>query len=125
MKNTAPSPTSEKLFSYGTLQYLAVQLETFERPLARTKDALLGYQLSYVEITDAAVIALSGESIHKMLKPTGNPQDVVEGMVFDVTARELELADSYEVDAYKRIQAPLKSGGTAWVYVDTNSTLTS
>jgi hypothetical protein len=38
-------------------------------------------------------------------------------MVFQITAQELAAADRYEVDDYRRIAAPLKSGVTAWVYV--------
>jgi hypothetical protein len=37
--------TTEKLFSYGTLQYEAVQLDTFGRTLLGQKDVLLGYRL--------------------------------------------------------------------------------
>jgi len=35
----------EQLFSYGTLQNVEVQLETFGRELTGSKDHLLGYQL--------------------------------------------------------------------------------
>lgn len=30
---------------------------------------------------------------------------------------DLAAADEYEVDAYRRIEVPLRSGATAWVYV--------
>jgi len=40
-----------------------------------------------------------------------------EGMVFDVSQAELEQADSYEVDDYKRVAVELASGQTAWLYV--------
>jgi hypothetical protein len=30
---------------------------------------------------------------------------------------ELASADEYEVDDYRRIAVPLRSGATAWVYV--------
>jgi gamma-glutamylcyclotransferase (GGCT)/AIG2-like uncharacterized protein YtfP len=106
----------EKLFSYGTLRYEAVQLATFGRKLDGVTDAVLGYKLSSIEITDAEVIALSGESTHHMLIYTGNKTDTVEGMVFDVSAEELQAADQYEVADYKRISAPLRSGAQAWVY---------
>ena len=36
---------------------------------------------------------------------------------YAVTAAELAAADAYEVSAYKRIEAVLKSGKSAWVYV--------
>jgi len=51
--------TTELLFSYGTLQNVEVQLETFRRELVGHDDALLGYQLEMVEIKDEAVVALS------------------------------------------------------------------
>ena len=38
--------------------------------------------------------------------------------MFEITEAELESADAYEVDAYKRVLAPLASGRSAWVYVD-------
>ncbi len=108
---------TEKLFSYGTLCYEAVQLKTFGRTLDGVADAVLGYKLSSVAITDPAVIALSGESVHHMLVCTGNNADAVEGIVFAITPEELQAADQYEVADYKRVSAPLRSGAHAWVYV--------
>ena len=46
----------ENLFSYGTLQTDAVQLETFGRKLAGSPDVLSGYRLSLIPIHDAAVV---------------------------------------------------------------------
>jgi hypothetical protein len=34
-----------------------------------------------------------------------------------ITAAELQAPDAYEVEDYTRIEVPLRSGGTAWVYV--------
>lgn len=74
-------------------------------------------------ITDPHVIAVSGDAIHKILSYTGNKNDTVEGMVFDITTAELENADRYEVSDYKRVSAALNSGEQAWVYVmNSNST---
>jgi hypothetical protein len=42
----------------------------------------------------------------------------VPGTVFEVTEEELSQADAYEVDDYERVQAPLESGGRAWVYIE-------
>ena len=50
-------------------------------------------------------------------RPTGNPADEVAGVAFRVTKSELAAADTYEVSAYKRIAARLKSGLEAFVYV--------
>lgn len=108
------------LFSYGTLQYESVQLSTFGRLLTGTHDILLGYKLSTIEIIDPDVIALSGESVHKILHYTNNPDDHVEGMVFEITPEELQQSDRYEVDSYKRVLIMLQSGQDAWVYIDKN-----
>lgn len=108
------------LFSYGTLQYESVQFSTFGRLLTGTHDILLGYKLSTIEIIDPDVIALSGESVHKILHYTNNPDDHVEGMVFEITPEELQQSDRYEVDSYKRVLIMLQSGQDAWVYIDKN-----
>lgn len=108
---------TEKIFSYGTLQYEPVQLSTFGRLLNGKKDTLTGYQLSELKITDPHVIAVSGESIHRILLNTENNDDQVEGMVFDLTTEELIQADKYEVSDYKRVSVTLSSGINAWVYV--------
>lgn len=106
------------LFSYGTLQQEGVQLSTFGRPLAGDPDALLGFELSLVQIEDPAVVAASGKTHHPIVKFNGNAQSRVPGTVFEITDAELAQADDYEVDAYKRVVAQLASGGQAWVYVD-------
>jgi gamma-glutamylcyclotransferase (GGCT)/AIG2-like uncharacterized protein YtfP len=112
---------TEKLFSYGTLRYEAVQLSTFNRKLEGTPDSVIGYRLSNVQITDPDVLAISGEAVHPMLTYTGNFDDKVAGMVFEISAQELQLADQYEVADYKRVNAALQSGLEAWVYVDVNA----
>lgn len=111
---------TEKLFSYGTLRYEAVQLATFGRKLTGSSDVLTGFQLNMLEINDPNVVATSGESAHPIISFTGNHHDQIPGMVFDVSADELEQADTYEVDDYKRISVKLSSGIQAWVYVNAN-----
>ena len=108
----------EKLFSYGTLRQPAVQIATFGRELQGMADALIGYVLTEVEITDEYVIQLSDKRFHPMLKRTGKSSDAVEGTVFEITAEELAQADAYEVSLYARKRAPLRSGGQAWIYAD-------
>ena len=107
----------ESLFSYGTLQDTAVQLETFGRELTGFKDQLLGYQLEMVEIKDQGVVELSGEMHHPIAIATCNHTDEIPGMVFEITAQELAQSDEYEVDEYQRVLGKLKSGKQAWVYV--------
>ncbi len=105
------------LFSYGTLQLERVQLETFGRLLHGSKDALPGFKMESVEITDADVLAKSEQAFHPIAIPTGNIVDKIDGVVFEITAEELAHADAYEVSSYKRISVTLASGKTAWTYV--------
>ena len=100
---------TEKLFSYGTLQIEAVQLATFGRRLQGQPDTLVGYRLTTIR---------SGSADHRNLQFTGKASDYVEGMVFDVTRKELEQADAYEPDGYERVSVKLKSGQDAWVYLN-------
>ncbi len=108
---------TEKLFSYGTLQYDNVQQKTFGRLLSGHPDVLVGFQLSEVKIQDAEVITTSGKDFHPMMVYTGNPKDCVEGTVFEIKPEELQRADSYEVNEYKRISASTASGEKVWIYV--------
>ncbi|MBP2707502.1 gamma-glutamylcyclotransferase [Microbispora sp. RL4-1S] len=104
------------LFSYGTLRQREVQLSVFGREVAGTPDALPGYRLSMVEITDPHVIAVSGATHHPILQATGNADDVVEGTALRLSEDELAAADEYEVDDYRRVLVPLASGLRGWVY---------
>lgn len=107
---------SELLFSYGTLRQRDVQLSTFGRELAGADDAIVGYRLEWLTITDPRVIETSGSDSHPILKPA-TAADAVDGSVFEITAAELAAADEYEVDDYRRVLIPLRSGKQAWVYV--------
>jgi Gamma-glutamyl cyclotransferase, AIG2-like len=104
------------LFSYGTLQQQPVQLSTFGRVLQGYPDALVGFELSRVKIEDPAFVAMSGQSDHAIVTFTGNDQDRVSGMVFEITDTELARADAYEPAGYERALAMLASGTEAWVY---------
>jgi gamma-glutamylcyclotransferase (GGCT)/AIG2-like uncharacterized protein YtfP len=105
------------LFSYGTLRDPAVQRATFGRELPGHADQLVGYAVRMLEITDPAVVALSGQLHHPIVVATGDPADRVDGTVLQITDRELAAADRYEVDDYRRVLAPLASGAKAWVYI--------
>jgi hypothetical protein len=107
----------ENLFSYGTLQLDEVQLETFGRRLDGERDALPEYKLVMLTITDQEFVIKSGSANHRSLQFTGNSADVVEGVVFKVTRKELEQADAYEPEGYERVRAQLSSGANAWVFV--------
>jgi gamma-glutamyl AIG2-like cyclotransferase len=105
------------LFSYGTLRDPAVQIANFGRELPGREDSVLGFRLSQVEITDPHVLEVSGLTHHPILVAAGNLTDTVDGVVLTLTDDDLARADEYEVDDYHRIEAPLASGDTAWVYV--------
>ncbi|RZK48073.1 MAG: gamma-glutamylcyclotransferase [Pedobacter sp.] len=108
----------ELLFSYGTLQKEKVQLQSFGRLLKGEADELLGYRLHSLHITDAAVLEVSEQVFHPIAQETGNPDDRIAGMVFEITEDELKAADVYEVSDYKRVMGNMASGKRAWVYVE-------
>lgn len=105
------------LFSYGTLQLPAVQLDTFGRLIESDDDVLPGYTVDYADVGDARVVDISGQATHPIVRATGNALDKVTGRVLVVSQDELDAADEYEVALYRRVPAVLGSGRTAWVYV--------
>ena len=113
---------TERLFSYGTLQTESVQLSTFGRILSGNRDALVGYRLRMIKIEDQGFVATSGAEYHRNLEFTGSASDLVEGTVFFVTQPELEQADAYEPEGYKRVRVKLRSGTEAWVYQSISNT---
>ncbi|MCL4744484.1 MAG: gamma-glutamylcyclotransferase [Burkholderiaceae bacterium] len=118
MSKARSTPQAQYLFSYGTLQLEAVQRSTFGRLLDGTPDRLPGFAQSLLRIEDENVRATSGSADHPILKYTGRAADVIDGTVFRVSADELQMADRYEVAAYRRVAVVLASGTRAWVYVD-------
>ena len=105
------------LFSYGTLRQPEVQLGNYGRLLAGEPDILVGYRLVEIGIGDPEVIRMSGKAVHTIAVASGDPTDRVEGVVFLITDLELAATDSYETSAYRRIEATLGSGRSAWAYV--------
>ena len=73
--------------------------------------------ISTIKILDERVIKLSGTDSHLALVLSGNHEDKVKGMVYEINRSELDTTDDYEVDDYKRIEATLDSGNNAWVYI--------
>jgi gamma-glutamylcyclotransferase (GGCT)/AIG2-like uncharacterized protein YtfP len=108
---------SEALFSYGTLRLRDVQLATFGRQIESQDDALPGFRLDVLTITDPGVIATSGLAEHPILRRSDDPASAVPGSVMFITPAELAAADEYEVDDYARVSVTLASGLRAWVYV--------
>lgn len=109
---------NERLFAYGTLQDEPVQLTTFGRTLEGAPDALVGYSLVMIRIEDQKFVANNGDEQQRNLQFTGNAADLVEGTVFTVSGDELNQADAYEPQGYERVLVQLRSGTTAWVYLD-------
>jgi gamma-glutamylcyclotransferase (GGCT)/AIG2-like uncharacterized protein YtfP len=107
---------TEFLFSYGTLQMESVQLSAFGRLLAGQADSLPGFRLEYLRITNPEAIKISGKEFHPQVVK-GKADEFVEGMVFELTQRELAKADLYETTDYKRVSRKLNSGKQAWLYV--------
>ena len=106
------------LFSYGTLQQVSVQTSTFGRLLEGSADNLIGFIIAELKILDEDVIAKSGKDLHPIAKFTGLRHNRIPGTVFELSEEELNHADRYEVDSYRRILATLESGKSAWVYVE-------
>jgi hypothetical protein len=106
-----------RLFSYGTLQQPAVQQATFGRLLEGWPDSVVGFRLETLKITDPDVIATSGSDEHPVLRACEDDGARIAGTVFLISEEELKAADEYEVDDYMRIDVPIASGGSAWVYV--------
>ena len=98
----------EKLFTYGTLRDPATQQQLLGRTLGEgLADTLRGYRLA----------KLTGiHYVYSILQP--HPGSTVDGMLFEVTAEELEQLDDYEGDAYQRVSVTLVSKTRAWAYIE-------
>lgn len=105
------------LFSYGTLQLKQVQLENYGRKLKGSSDFLNGYRIEDLKITDIEVIRKSGKHIHPVAVRSGNKNDVIKGMIFEITEEELQATDKYEVSDYVRVMEKFESGKEAWIYI--------
>ncbi|GAA1525963.1 gamma-glutamylcyclotransferase family protein [Nocardioides humi] len=105
-----------RVFSYGTLRQPEVQVALFGRAVPTVADALPGYRVDWLTITDPAVIATSGSDRHPILRP-GRAEDAVDGAYLELSDAELAWADAYEVDDYARTAVTLASGAEAWVYL--------
>ena len=108
---------TEPLFSYGTLQYPDVQREQLGRLLDGSTDALTGFRVRRIAITDAEVVRKSGETHHPVLEASDDASHRVGGTLYWITKSELAAADDYEAGEYERQRVTLESGKQAWVYV--------
>ena len=78
---------------------------------------LRGYRGEKIEIKDEAVLAKSEQKYHRIAVKSNNENDLIKGVVFELTEKELLIADEYETEDYKRIKVVLESGKESWVYV--------
>jgi len=78
---------------------------------------LIGFKREKIRIKVESVVDVSGEEEHVIISYSGNDSDVIEGMVLSITQDELQHADNYETDDYKRTSVMLRSGKSAWVYI--------
>ena len=106
------------LFSYGTLQLREVQLANYGRPLEGESDALIGYRMVVLPDRDTEAVRISGNKTHMVVRRTCNRSDRVPGVIFLLTAAELEATDRYEGSDYGRVELILESGRRAFVYVE-------
>ncbi|MER5640855.1 GDSL-type esterase/lipase family protein [Kitasatospora sp. NPDC002227] len=104
------------LFSFGTLLDPAVQTALFGRTVPTAAASLPGHSTRPLRISDARVIATSGQDVHPTLARRYGA--TVEGGVLRLSDRELAAADAYEVADYARRRVLLSSGEAAWAYLD-------
>jgi hypothetical protein len=81
------------LFAYGTLRQPEVQRAVFGRVLDGAEDAVCGYDLGALQITDPDVIASSGSDSHPVLLPSDDRGQQVAGTVFAISDEDLAAAD--------------------------------
>jgi gamma-glutamylcyclotransferase (GGCT)/AIG2-like uncharacterized protein YtfP len=105
----------EKLFAYGTLKDKDIQENIFGRSLTGTPDKLIGFVINYIEIEEEF-----GMEKYPIITATESLNDIVEGIVYDISQEDVNLADTYEGLHYKRIEVTLESMQTAWAYIVTN-----
>jgi gamma-glutamylcyclotransferase (GGCT)/AIG2-like uncharacterized protein YtfP len=105
----------EKLFAYGTLKDKDIQENIFGRSLKGVPDRLIGFVINYIEIEEEF-----GIEKYPIIVATENPDDIVTGLVYDISEEDVHLADTYEGLHYKRIEVTLESLQTAWAYIVTN-----
>lgn len=97
----------EFIFAYGTLNDPAVQLEIWGRETDGEPDILADFALSELETADGR---------YPLVVPRAGSE--VPGWLLAVTPAELASADEYETVAYRRHKKYLKSGRTAWIYLN-------
>lgn len=102
----------EKIFSYGTLRELSIQLQLYDRILIGKPDELNHYRLSTITQKENDSFNTYPIAIY-----SGQETDIITGIVYEISHEELECTDIYEGTEYQRAHVKLNSGDMAWVYV--------
>lgn len=76
---------TERLFSYGTLQLADVQRDIFGDTITGRPDAIVGYRVEQLTITDPELIRASGSDQHPVLVPSDDPTAAIEGTSYELT----------------------------------------
>ena len=103
------------LFVYGSLQHPAIQRWLFGRVIPGEPDQLTGAHCDWVDDPDPDILRLTGVRGYPRLQRTDG-DTAVSGLCLPLTEAELERADHYEGEAYRRERCRLASGLEAWVY---------
>ncbi|CAH0336171.1 hypothetical protein FVB9288_01846 [Flavobacterium sp. CECT 9288] len=101
----------EKLFAYGSLQNEDVQKDLFGRILEGTPETLIGYVVKQIQIEEEFGIVN-----YPIITQTENQEDTINGIVYDISTKELHQSDLYEGLHYKRVEVQLQSNQKAWAY---------
>jgi gamma-glutamylcyclotransferase (GGCT)/AIG2-like uncharacterized protein YtfP len=107
---------THRVFSYGTLRQPDVQRALYGRNVPTIADALPGYRVDWLVITDPDVIRTSGSSRHPILRADAREVHV-DGAYLELSDDELAATDAYEVNEYVRRVVVLASGVEAFVYL--------
>jgi hypothetical protein len=107
---------TDSLLSFGTLRWNGVQMSLFGHRVPSTPDAIVGYRVGRVTISDPAAIAASGHDIHPALIATGDPSEVVDGEVLELSGDELAAVQRYEEVSFQRGEVQTRFGRPAWAY---------
>jgi gamma-glutamylcyclotransferase (GGCT)/AIG2-like uncharacterized protein YtfP len=101
----------EKLFAYGSLQNEDIQKDLFGRILEGTPETLIGYVVKQIQIEEEFGIVN-----YPIITQTENQEDTINGILYDISTKELHQSDLYEGLHYKRVEVQLQSNQKAWAY---------
>ena len=92
-------------------------MDVFQRTLEGVPDQLAGYAKTAINLATGD----GRYTQYPVIYPTGDLNDVVEGMRYQLTEDELQQADEYEGESYERMEVIPESAKLSWVYVAATS----